>query len=222
MARTKPPKAPETKQKRVRRDPAEARAHILAAAKRVLATLGPDRAGLQAIAREAGVSHALLIHYFGSYEGLVEAALEDNSLAAQRQILARLGEATPQGPGVLIDVFFDLLEEPLHGRLIAWAMLTGRISRDDFFARRVQGPKLVVDAIVARLQQLPGPPIEREAVERIVVLVMSAGFGYAMSRGVFWQALGHPPSEERRLAFRSWLAEVVRHEFQRVLGLSLP
>ncbi len=197
--------------KRRRRDPAEARLHILEAAKRVLARVGPDAGGLQAIAREAGVSHGLLNHYFGSYDALVEATLEENSLAAQRKILARLVDAGPSSPGELIDVFFDLLEEPLHGRLLAWAMLTGRTARDDFFARRVRGPKQVVDAIVARLEQL-GAPVDRETIERLVVLVMSAGFGYALSRGVLWEALGHPATDERRLAFRAWLAELVQRE----------
>src|SRR4051812_23554771 len=62
--------------KRVRRTPEEARERILEAAERVFATHLPDVVGLKDVAREAGVSHALVTHYFGTYAALVEATLE--------------------------------------------------------------------------------------------------------------------------------------------------
>ena len=62
--------------KRVRRSPDEARTLILDAADRVFAKKLPDAVGLKDVAREAGVSHALVTHYFGTYDGLVEATLE--------------------------------------------------------------------------------------------------------------------------------------------------
>ena len=66
----------ETRCKRARRSPEEARALILEAAERVFATHLPDVVGLKDVAREAGVSHALVTHYFGTYSALVEATLE--------------------------------------------------------------------------------------------------------------------------------------------------
>jgi|tagenome__1003787_1003787.scaffolds.fasta_scaffold20857671_2 AcrR family transcriptional regulator len=47
-----------------------ARALIRNAALRLFAELGPDRVSLRRIAGEAGVSHGLVIHHFGSKEGL--------------------------------------------------------------------------------------------------------------------------------------------------------
>jgi AcrR family transcriptional regulator len=196
------------RRRRLRRDPEAARAHILEAAKRVLAERGPDAAGLKKVAREAGVSHALVTHYFGTYESLVEAALEDNALRARRAILSRLADDTAGAPLEMIELFFDTLETPLHGRLLAWAMLTGRIGREDFFARRVQGPKLVVDAIIQRFSRV-GIALDREEVERLVVLVMAVGFGTALAGDTIWRALGETPTEEKRKEFRRWLAELI-------------
>src|SRR5262249_27617645 len=61
---------------RRRRTPERARQEILDAAERVFARSQPDQVGLKEVAREAGVSHALITHYFGTYAGLLEAALE--------------------------------------------------------------------------------------------------------------------------------------------------
>src|SRR6185312_12580404 len=49
---------------RRRRAPETARQEILDAAERVFARLHPDEAGLKVVGREAGVSHALITHYF--------------------------------------------------------------------------------------------------------------------------------------------------------------
>ena len=46
------------------------RALIRNAALRLFAELGPDRVSLRRIAADAGVSHGLVIHHFGSKEGL--------------------------------------------------------------------------------------------------------------------------------------------------------
>src|SRR4051794_7784372 len=71
---------------RKRRDPDEARSHILTAAERVFAEHVPDVVGLKEIAREAEVSHALVSHYFGSYEALVEATLERRLRAVRERV----------------------------------------------------------------------------------------------------------------------------------------
>src|SRR5438128_1297088 len=77
---------------RRRRPPELARQEILDAAERVFARFQPDQVGLKEVAREAGVSHALITHYFGTYAGLVEAALERRNRATREAALARLRE----------------------------------------------------------------------------------------------------------------------------------
>src|ERR1700733_1325987 len=80
VARAKKPTKP-----RVRRDPEAARELILAAAEHLFANQSPDVVGLKDVARVAGVSHALVSHYFGTYDRLVDAVLE------RRAALTRAG-----------------------------------------------------------------------------------------------------------------------------------
>ncbi len=68
---------------RTRRSPEEARAVILRAAESLLADRGPDGVGLKDVAVRAGVSHALVTHYFGTIDALIDAALEAHA-AEQR------------------------------------------------------------------------------------------------------------------------------------------
>jgi TetR/AcrR family transcriptional regulator, repressor for neighboring sulfatase len=208
--------------RRVRRDPAEARALILEAAERVLAVRGPDAVGLKDVARAAGVSHALVTHYFGTYDKLVEATMEAFADRARLRLLELLGGQERIGPETLVDTFFELIDDPRHGRLVAWAMLSGRSARADFFARRMQGPKQIVDAIEGRLRDV-GAAFEREEIEFLVLLVMTACFGYAMGKATLWEAMGREPGPERDRAFRRRLGEVVRERATaRLLGGKTP
>jgi AcrR family transcriptional regulator len=52
------------------------RASILAAARRLFATEGADGTTIRAVAQAAGVDPALVMHYFGSKDGLFQAAIE--------------------------------------------------------------------------------------------------------------------------------------------------
>src|SRR5579862_8491051 len=59
--------------RRLRRTPEEARRLILETARELIADTGPDGLRLQEIAARAGISHPLILHHFGSREGLVRA-----------------------------------------------------------------------------------------------------------------------------------------------------
>src|SRR6201981_1464702 len=59
--------------KRRRRTPEEARRLILETAQALIASTGPEGLRLQDIAAAAGISHPLILHHFGSREGLVRA-----------------------------------------------------------------------------------------------------------------------------------------------------
>lgn len=185
----------------------------------MFATKGPDAAGLKDVAREAEVSHGLVTHYFGTFSALIEAALEDMAQKMVQRILGRLAEIDDVGPDELIDVYFDVMAQPQQGRLLVWAILSGRAESTDFFARRLQGPKLVADAIEARLRdRFPDADVNRAEIDWMIVLVMSVGFGFGMGRGVMWDALGRAHTPEEQHAFRSWLAALVRDRVPFVLG----
>src|SRR5438128_571426 len=106
---------------RRRRPPEVARQELLDAAERVFADHHPDRVGLKEIAREAGVSHALITHYFGTYAGLVESTLERRIRRLREHVITRLHVAGALGrPIELLGILFRTLEDPVHLRLMKW------------------------------------------------------------------------------------------------------
>src|SRR3954453_19604807 len=92
---------------RRRRSPELARQEILDAAERVFAESQPDQVGLKQVAREAGVSHALITHYFGTYAGLLEATLERRLRVMRQTVVARLREpGALERPNDLLEILF--------------------------------------------------------------------------------------------------------------------
>ena len=115
------------RQARRRRDPTTARQELLDAAERVFARVGPEDAGLKIVAHEAGVSHALITHYFGTYAGLVEATLERRIRALREQMMVRLRDSGALArPGELLGMLFGALEDPVHLRLMKWMVANER------------------------------------------------------------------------------------------------
>ncbi len=185
-----------TKPPRTRRSPDEARALILGAAERVFAARGPDAVGLKEVAAEAGVSHALITHYFGTYEALVEAVMEGHSQALRRELLARVASSPDEGPVAWITQAFTTLGQGGQGRMLAWAFLSGRTERGDFFARRERGLATVADALET-WAATQGRTLDREQLEVGLMLTVIVALGYSISRSVLWGALGHEPSPAR-------------------------
>jgi len=196
--------------KRVRRSPEEAHALILAAAKKVLSEKGPDAAGLKDVAREAGVSHALVSHYFGTFDQLVEKALEEHVNSIRAGFLSRLPELSEAGPESILDYYFGALTDPAYGRLAVWALLSGRLDAEDFFPRRQKGMKVVADAIEAHYGGEGGAPFTRDDLELMILLVTAAGFGFAAGRDVFFESMGHKPGPARDKWFREQLGRMIR------------
>lgn len=181
---------------RVRRSAEEARALILLAAGRLFNRHGPDAVGLKEVAEEAGVSHGLVTHYFGTYEGLVESVLEERSEALRAELLERMATAHDEGPEAWIHRSFETVMAQEHGRLFAWALLSGRTERSDFFARRIKGLAIVADALEG-WAQAHQRTISRDDLEVALLLTVATSIGYAVGRSVLWGALGREPSAER-------------------------
>jgi AcrR family transcriptional regulator len=196
---------------RIRRDPAHARAVILDAARTLLAKKGPDAIGLKDVARQAGVSHALVSHYFGTFDRLVEAALKAQADTVEANLVARIASSGQgEGPKAWIDAFFAALADPLYGRLMVWALMSGRVGERDFFAHADRGLKRVADAIEARATA-DGLALEssREELEFMLLLTVCSAFGYLIGGTILWESLGHAPGPERDQWFRNKLAEAL-------------
>jgi AcrR family transcriptional regulator len=191
----------------VRRDPEEARALILAAAEKLFAARGPDAVGLKDVAREAGVSHALVSHYFGTFGALVEAALERRAAAVRAEVFERLLRAGDDlRPAELLDTLWEAAKDPVRLRLGAWALLSGRADSAQFFPKRVQGMRLVVEALEKRAR---AKRVTKEELEFIVTLGVAFTYGYALLRKPIRASLGHAASDEADADVRARFVELV-------------
>jgi AcrR family transcriptional regulator len=125
------PVAKNSKARRVRRTPEEARTLALASARRLLLAEGPDAITLQSVATDLGMSHTNLIHHFGSAAGLQSELM--------RQMMSELTAAIESavmrlraGKGEFrdfVDIVFDAFDRGGAGRLAAWIVLSGEATR---------------------------------------------------------------------------------------------
>src|SRR5213592_2374635 len=104
--------------KRLRRTPEEARRLILETAQALIARAGPEGLRLQEIAAAAGISHPLILHHFGSREGLVRALVQQAVAELRDKLVAAMGSAEHSLEKEL-DQVFDAYRDGLAQRL-AW------------------------------------------------------------------------------------------------------
>ena len=198
--------------KRVRRTPEDARAHLLDAADEVFRTRLPDTVGLAYVARAAGVSHALITHYFGTYEGLVEAALERRVGRVREALVAAamkgLSDQADTGSplGQYREALASAVTDPVTVRLAVWAVLSGRSSAADFFPSKGQGLRVFADMIVAR----EGPAATRERVEFALVTSFSLIVTWSLGKKALLAGMGKKPGRETDTWFEEELGKMLR------------
>ncbi|HEY8077225.1 MAG TPA: helix-turn-helix domain-containing protein [Labilithrix sp.] len=202
----------------MRRAPEDARAHILAAAERVFAQHLPDAVGLKEIARAAGVSHALIGHYFGTYAALVEATLEGRFSRLRESLVSDLVVVLAKDPpvGELLAAYRRAIAsaagDPMTIRLAAWAILSGRADAEDFFSHRLRGLKLLADTLEARAK------VKREDLEFCIVVSFAMAITTELGRralagGLGKRALAEGDLEARtRAMLDAYLARAARHQ----------
>lgn len=200
---------------RRRRTPEEARAEILAAAERLFAARGPDAVGIQQIAREAGVSHPLVVHYFGSYEALVREVLRSRNQRLRDRLLAIVAEAggSIDGTGILT-ALLSALSDPAHARLLAWAALSGEAANLPFVKN--QAARRLAEVLEARMRQeataAHRAPPTRARLDRAFLVGASAALGFATFRSILLPGLGHALDEAADRSFEAALRDMLRDQ----------
>src|SRR5437016_12760729 len=104
--------------RRVRRTPEEAKRLILETAQALVARTGPQGLRLQDIAAEAGISHPLILHHFGSRAGLVRALTREAAAELKDRLIAAMTQPE-YSIGEQLDQVFDAFHGGLAQRL-AW------------------------------------------------------------------------------------------------------
>ncbi len=205
---------------RRRRSPEVARTEILDAAERLFAKYQPEDVGLKDIGREAGVSHALITHYFGTYVGLCESVLQRRLVGVRETAAARLQEAgVLSRPDELLAILFRTLEDPVHLRLMKWLMANEKEdSAMNAFALQQQG----IQAIATQVAQAVSPQPSRHLVDTLslaLVTAVAAAIGYSVSKYALAGAIGREPSPELDAGVRGTLASMLQAYLRETIGL---
>ena len=198
--------------RRRRRSPEEARRLILDTAQELIARAGPEGLRLQEIAAAAGISHPLILHHFGSREGLVRALVQQAVAELRDTLVAAMGSADYSLEQQLHQVF-DAFRDGLAPRL-AWLatidpggeqMGTAAIMRD------------IADGLHARRMAAaaPGAAPDRADTEALVHLIAVAAFGDAIVGARFRRSAAQPATRETERRFHAWLAALIREHTAR-------
>ena len=204
----KSPESAKPAQKRVRRTAEEARRLILDAAEKRMATQGPEGIRLQDIARDVGISHPAILHHFESREGLVKALIARTNTQLRDKLLGALNDSgnTEQDP---IESVFEALSDRGTARLLAWLLLTGRVTDT------TRGPQVLMTEIADQLhahreeeaQKKGAPAPDREDTFFVAMLTTSAAFGDAIVGRYLSEAAGLDEAGVKR--FRKWFSKLL-------------
>jgi AcrR family transcriptional regulator len=136
----------------------DTREHIVAVARRAFGARGYDATSLRSIATEAGVDPGLLVHYFGSKEGVFRAAVE-MALQPSQLFQGLEGLSSQECAGQLVRRYLMVLgrDEP---RDVVMGLIRSAVSnehaadmlRDVLFQELLTSLESIIDAPNARLR----------------------------------------------------------------------
>jgi TetR/AcrR family transcriptional regulator, repressor for neighboring sulfatase len=195
--------ASKPKKTRVRRSPEEAKRVILDAAVREISKQGPAACGLKEVASAAGVSHALITHYFGTYEKLVEATIDEAMTQLRQRLIERMLKVQDPTPERMVQVYVDIALEP------CWALFNDHDASAPMLKRMIPQMKLMAAATEYVFSKDHEPP-SREQTEALLVCVWAVVVGYVAGNAFFWTALGRKPSPSRDRLVRDTLAALAK------------
>lgn len=185
--------------KRRKRSPEQAREEAIVAARQLLLDGGPKAVTLSNVGKVVGMTHANVIHHFGSAAGLQSALMSG--------MVADLGQSIEEAvahvrsdsaaPRELVDIVFDAFEEGGAGKLAAWMALSQEISQLEPVSDVVRS---LVKAIEERAQ------VEGEAAHRritsAVLLIALCAFGDSVIGPQLREMLGRDRESARRVTAR--------------------
>ncbi len=187
---------------RVRRTPAEARRLILDTAAGRLARHGIKGLNIADVARDAGITHATLLHHFGSADGMQRSLMTDMTAALLRDVLAALDDQSADDDDAVVQALFGTLAKGGQANLIAWAAITEQDVGVDPEAPGGPTGQLFADLIDVLVAKLGG---QRARAQRVVYLVATTALGAGLIGPTLPGMLGM--SEAETQAFPRWLAE---------------
>ena len=169
--------------KRVRRSPEEARDAILAAARDRLQTFGIEGLKIADVARDAGMSHATLLHHFGSSDEMRRALVERMANALLSEFIGLLDSGPPDATrlGELFGRLYQGLSLERHAQLFAWFALTA-LDNPDQLANTAKETKPLVTALLDQMaRHNPELGGSQDLARYVVLLVVSSAIGLGVA-----------------------------------------
>ncbi|MGE0621847.1 MAG: TetR/AcrR family transcriptional regulator [Pseudomonadales bacterium] len=182
--------------RRTRRTPEEARTLILETAERRLAEMGLEGLNVVGLAKAAGISHATLLHHFGSADEMRQALVQRMSERLITEAVAAIGD-NDEITAVMRELF-DVFSTGGHAKLLAWlAIEEGQ--------RPVPSPAqfALFDGLIrASAESMLGGDIA--TARNLLTLVVSAAIGLGVAGGQLMDLVGMDEADRR--VFPDWLA----------------
>ena len=182
---------------RIRRSPEESKSLILKTAADRLTEFGLEGLNISGVAKAAGMSHATVIHHFGSTAAMREALLQQMTDSLLSDVISALNEDVQ--PDEVLSRLFSTLSQGGHGRLLAWlaldhqgiSVLPSESNTSELFR-----------SIIEAISEVPGE--ETDAKLR-VLLVATAAMGLSICGDALSNLIGL--SEKESAEFPVWLAQ---------------
>ena len=184
---------------RKRRTPEQARNAVLDVAERRLNDIGLDGLNIVDVAKEAGMSHATLIHHFGNAAEMRSRLVERMTGRLLIDLMSALNQNV-ETPALLVDLF-EKLTKGGHPKLLAWlAVESAQQQRPtgETYALFNQ----LVGACTARMAE-PDTAVARN----LILMVAATAIGMGVIGPVLPELLGM--DEGALEGFPSWFAENV-------------
>ncbi len=184
-------------QKRRKRSGAEVREEGLAAARGLLLGGGPAAVTLASVGQEIGMSHANVLHHFGSAAGLQSALMGSmiTDLTIALDNVVELLKTDAAAPRTVADRVFDAFDKGGAGHLAAWIILSGDVAHLEPVRNAVRG---LVEAIVGQSTDDAAP----DRVRAAVLMMAVTAFGDALIGPHVREMLDQPEDAMRDLIAR--------------------
>lgn len=189
-----------TTKARKRRTADEAKALLLQTAADRLREHGMDGLTVKGVAEEAGMSHATLIHHFGSSDGM-RRALEVHLTA---RLLADITSALKQDVPAesLCADLFETLSADGHTRLLAWLAVDDSLGQLDHTGGIQDMFGELIRSVASRLAH-----DDETTAKNLVMLIASTAIGLGITRDSMPNLIGMSDAERDR--FPEWLVNTV-------------
>lgn len=187
------------KPRRRRRSPEEARREALASARDLLLARGPNAVTLTSVAGEIGVTHANLIHHFGSAAGLQSALMASMTADLSDALDAAIIRLrTDDGaPLEVVNAVFTAFATGGAGRLAAWIAMSGDLSH-------LEPVRAAVQNLVAAIKEKIGASGGQadDIIGSAVLFIALSAFGDALIGDPLRDMLGQDDDAGRQVVAR--------------------